>query len=44
MLPLCLAFSRVRLHTSTDVIGAGEKEKGTGIFPVSRDLSPAVKR
>jgi hypothetical protein len=44
MFPLCLPFFSVRLHTSADVIGTGEKEKGTGNLPVSRDPSPAVKR
>jgi len=44
MFPLCLLFFSVRLHTSADVIGTGEKEKRTGNLPVSRDPSPAVKR
>ncbi len=44
MFPLCLPFFSVRLHTSADVIGTGEKEKQTGNLPVSRDPSPAVKR
>ena len=42
MFPLCLHFFCVRLHTSTDVIGTGEKEKGTGNLPVSRHPSPHV--
>jgi hypothetical protein len=30
MFPLCLPFFSVRLHTSTEMLGAGEKEKRTG--------------
>ena len=44
MFPLCLPFFSVRLRTSVEVIGAGEKEKRTGNLPFSRDPSPAVKR
>jgi hypothetical protein len=44
MFPLCLPFFTVRLHTSAKTICAGEKEKAAGNLPVSRDLSPAVKR
>jgi hypothetical protein len=44
MFPLWLPFFSVRLHTSADVIGSGEKEERTGNLPVSRDPSTAVKR
>ena len=44
MFPLCLPFFSVRLHTSTEMLGTGAKEKRTGNLPVSRDPSPAVKR
>jgi len=44
MFPLCLPFFSARLLTRADVAGAGEKAKGAGNLPVSRDPSPAVKR